>query len=272
MTTLVLAGTGKTGGRLVPRLIERGVDVRVGSRRASPPFDWTDRTTWEPALRSVDAIYLAYYPDAGFPGAAEAVGAFTDLAVQQGVRRIVLLADRGAREAQRCEEVVRDSGTEWTVLRAGFITQNFSEEFLAAAVRSGVVALPAGSVTEPFLDARDIADVAAIALTTEGHAGATYDLTGPDLLTFADAIAEIATAVDRELRYVPVPAAQFASTLTERGAPAEYAQPLAALLEEVFDGRRSVRTDHVARVLSRAPWNFGDYVRETAPTGVWDPE
>jgi uncharacterized protein YbjT (DUF2867 family) len=268
--TLVLAGTGKTGRRLVTRLRERDVPVRVGSRRGSPPFDWEDEATWIPAVHGAGAVYLAYYPDAGFPGAAAAIGTFADLAVREGVRRIVLLADRGAREAERGEAAVRDSGAEWTVLRAGFITQNFSEEFLAEAVRAGVVALPAGAVAEPFIDAEDIADVAASALTTDEHAGAVYELTGPRLMSFADAVAEIATAVDREIRYVPVSAQRFASALTERGAPAEYARMLAALLDEVFDGRRAVLTDDVERVLGRAPRDFRRYVRDTAPTGIWD--
>jgi uncharacterized protein YbjT (DUF2867 family) len=269
--TLVLAGTGKTGRRLVTRLRERDVPVRVGSRRGSPPFDWEDEATWIPAVHGAGAVYLAYYPDAGFPGAAAAIGTFADLAVREGVRRIVLLADRGAREAERGEAAVRDSGAEWTVLRAGFITQNFSEEFLAGAVRAGVVALPAGSVAEPFLDAEDIAEVAATVLTTDGHAGAVHELTGPRLLTFADAVAEIGAAVGREIRYVPVTADRFASTLTEQGAPAEYARMLAALMDAVFDGSRATRTDHVERVTGRAPRDFGDYVRETAPTGIWNP-
>ncbi|MUL41331.1 NAD(P)H-binding protein [Streptomonospora sp. PA3] len=268
--TLVLAGTGKTGRRVVSGLAARGFPVRVGSRRADPPFDWQDDTTWEPALRGVDAAYVAFYPDAAFPGAAGTVGAFANLAVACGVRRLVLLADRGAAEAERCEQAVRDAGAEWTVVRAGFITQNFSEAFLAELVRAGVVALPVGDVGEPFTDAEDIADVAVAALTGDGHAGRIHDVTGPRLLTFADAVGEIAAAARREVRYLPVTPERFVAALTGRGVPAEYATQLAGLLAEVFDGRRAEVTDTVERVLGRPPRDFADYAREAAATGVWD--
>ena len=268
--TLVLAGTGKTGSRVVSGLEARGVPVRVGSRRAEPPFDWQDDTTWEPALRGMDAVYVAYHPDAAFPGAARRVGSFADLAVACGVRRLVLLADRGAAEAERCEQAVRDSGADWTVVRAGFITQNFGEAFLVELVRSGVVALPAGHVAEPFTDAEDIADVAVAALTEDGHGGRVHEVTGPRLLTFADAVGEIADKSGREVRDVPVTPERFVSSLTARGVSAQYATQLADLMAEVFDGRRAHVTGTVERVLGRPPRDFSAYARETAATGVWD--
>ncbi|EFL25391.1 conserved hypothetical protein [Streptomyces himastatinicus ATCC 53653] len=242
----------------------------MGSRRAEPPFDWHDDTTWEPALRGADAAYVAFYPDAAFPGAAGTVGSFADLAVARGVRRLVLLADRGAAEAERCEQAVRGSGAEWTIVRAGFITQNFSEAFLAELVRAGVVALPVGDVAEPFTDAEDIADVAVAALTENGHAGQIHEVTGPRLLTFADAVGEIARVTRRDVRYLPVTPEQFVSSLTGRGVPAEYATQLAGLMAEVFDGRRATVTDTVERVLGRPPHDFAEYARKTAATGVWD--
>ncbi|WP_141923062.1 NmrA family NAD(P)-binding protein [Haloactinospora alba] len=269
--TLVLAGTGKTGRRVVERLTARGVPVRVGSRSTTPPFDWRDQATWEPALQGVGAAYVAYHPDAAFPGAAKTVGAFAELAVSCGVTRLVLLADRGASEAERCEEAVRESGAEWTVVRTGFISQNFSEDVLADAVRTGVVALPAGRVAEPFIDAEDIADVASAALTEDGHVGETYEVTGPRLLTFAEAVAEIGEATGRTLRYQPVSLEQFTQRLKEQATPAAFARPLADLMAEVFDGRRARLADGVQRALRREPRDFRDYVRATAATGVWSP-
>lgn len=251
-------------------LVARDMPVRVGSRCAEPPFDWQDDTTWEPALRGMDAAYVAFYPDAAFPGAARTVGSFANLAVACGVRRLVLLADRGADEAERCEQAVRDSGAEWTIVRAGFITQNFSEAFPVELVRAGVVALPAGDVAEPFTDAEDIADVAVAALTENGHAGRIHDVTGPRLLTFADAVGEIARVTRREVRYLPVTPEQFVSSLTGRGVPIEYATQLAGLMVEVFDGRRAHVTDTVERILGRPPRDFAEYAQKTAATGVWD--
>ncbi len=218
----------------------------------------------------MDAAYVAFYPDAAFPGAARAVGSFADLAVARGVRRLVLLADRGADEAERCEQAVRDSGAEWTIVRAGFITQNFSEAFLVELVRAGVVALPAGDVAEPFTDAEDIADVAVAALTENGHAGRIHDVTGPRLLTFADAVGEIARVTRREVRYLSVTPEQFVSSLTRRSVPAEYAKQLASLMVEVFDGHRAKVTDTVERILGRPPRDFAEYAHKTAATGVWD--
>ncbi|MBA6439309.1 MULTISPECIES: NAD(P)H-binding protein [Streptomyces] len=269
-TTLVLAGTGKTGRRVVSGLRARDMPVRVGSRSAEPPFDWQDDTTWEPALRGMDSAYVAYHPDAAFPGAAKAVGSFAELAVARGVRRLVLLADRGAAEAERCEQAVRDSGAEWTVVRAGFITQNFNEGFLVELVRAGVVALPVGDVAEPFTDAEDIADVAVAALTENGHAGRIHEVTGPRLSTFADAVGEIARVTGREVRYLPVTPERFVSSLTRRGVPAAYATRLTSLMVEVFDGRRAETTDTVERILGRPPRDFTEYVRETAVTGIWN--
>jgi uncharacterized protein YbjT (DUF2867 family) len=267
---LVLAGTGKTGRRVVSGLEARDLPVRIGSRHADPPFDWQDDTTWASALRGVDAAYVAFYPDAAFPGAAQVVRSFAGLAVAGGARRLVLLADRGSAEAERCERAVRDSGAEWTIVRAGFITQNFSEAFLVELVRAGVVALPAGEVAEPFTDAEDIADVAVAALTGNGHAGRIHDVTGPRLLTFADAVGEIARVTRREVRYLPVTPEQFASSLTRRGVPAEYATQLTSLMVEVFDGSRANTTDTVERILVRPPRDFTEYVRKTAATGIWN--
>jgi len=192
--TLVLGGTGKTGRRVAQRLTERGVPIRIGSRSGEPPFDWNDPSTWGPALRDVRSAYVTYYPDLAVPGASESIGELAALAVKSGVRRLVLLSGRGEEGALLGEMAVQESGAEWTILRSTWFSQNFSEGFFLDQVRSGEVALPAGSVKEPFVDAEDIADVAVAALTEHRHGGEVYELTGPRLLTFAEAIEEIAEA------------------------------------------------------------------------------
>ncbi|MGH8827086.1 MAG: SDR family oxidoreductase, partial [Jiangellaceae bacterium] len=186
-TTLIVGGTGKTGRRVAQRLTARGLPVRVGSRSGEPPFDWTDRATWAPALRGTDAAYVTYYPDLAVPGAADTIGAFADLAVDRGVRRLILLSGRGEAEAQRAEQRVQESEADWTILRSSWFSQNFSESFFLESVLSGEIAVPAGNVREPFTDANDIADAAVAALTEDGHTGQLYELTGPRLLTFAEA-------------------------------------------------------------------------------------
>jgi uncharacterized protein YbjT (DUF2867 family) len=268
---LVLGGTGKTGRRILERLTARGVPTRVGTRSGEPPFDWDDRTTWFAAVEGVTAAYISYYPDLALPGAADTVGALARLAVDTGVRRLVLLSGRGEEEAERAEQLVRDSGAEVTILRSTWFSQNFDESYFLDGVRSGVLALPAGDTPEPFVDADDIADIAVAAFTEPGHEGKLYELTGPRLLTFAEAVQEIAAATGREIRYQPVSIEEFTAALAEQDVPDQIISLLAFLFTEVLDGRNAHLTDGVQQALGRPPRDFADYARRTAATGVWNP-
>jgi len=245
--------------------------VRAASRSGETCFDWQDEETWAPALAGVDAVYITYYPDLAFPGAADTVGAFADLAVRNGVRRLVLLSGRGEEGARRAEVRVETSGADWTIVRCAFFNQNFSETFVDA-VRHNVLTMPGGDTAEPFLDAEDIADVVVAALTDDRHIGQLYELTGPRLLTLADAADELSTAMGREVQYVPVTPEEYASELVTHGMPKEEAEPISELIAEVLDGRNSYLTDGVRRALGRPPRDFADYARDTAATGVWNLE
>ena len=267
--TLVLGATGKTGRRVAERLTARGIPIRLGSRSGNPPFDWEDRNTWPSVLRGVSAAYVTYYPDISVPGAADTVGAFAEMAVESGVRRLVLLSGRGEDGALLSERAVQDSGAEWTILRSTWFSQNFNEGFFFDQVVSGEVALPMGNVQEPFVDADDIADIAVAALTDDRHSGQVYELTGPRLLTFPEAIRDIAHAVGRDIRYVQLSPAQYESLLLEQQVPAEVASLIRYLFTEVLDGRNSHLTDGVERALGRRPRDFADFVKEAARSGVW---
>jgi uncharacterized protein YbjT (DUF2867 family) len=269
--TLVLGGTGKTGRRIVERLAARGVPARVGSRSGQPPFNWEDGSTWAPVLEGVGSAYVSYYPDLAVPGAPEAVGSFADLAVQSGVHRLVLVAGRGEPEAERAEDAVRESGAELTIVRSTWFAQNFSEDYWREGILNGELALPAGDVPEPFVDADDIADVAVAALTDDRHIGELYTLTGPRLLTFAEAVDEIARATGRGIGYVRVSIDEFAAAAAAQGVPPEFVELLGYLFSEVLDGRNAHVTDGVQRALGREPRDFSDYVRDAAASGVWDP-
>jgi uncharacterized protein YbjT (DUF2867 family) len=268
--TLVLGGTGKTGRRVAERLVARGLPVRLGSRSGKPPFDWEDRANWAPALSGVGSVYLTYYPDIAVPGAVDTVRSLVALAVASGVQRLVLLSGRGEDEAERAEEVVQASGVDWTIVRSSWFNQNFSENYLLDAVLGGEVVLPVGDVAEPFIDADDIADVAVAALTEDGHAGQLYEVTGPRLLTFSEAVAEIAAATCREIRYVQVSPEQYASALEAEGVPADFVWLVNYLFTTIMDGRNAQVKDGVQRALGREPRDFSDYAWETAATGVWD--
>lgn len=268
--TLVTGGTGKTGKRVAERLTALGYPVRIGSRSATPAFEWDDPATWDNALRGVDAAYVVYYPDLGFPGAADTLASFAAAAVRHGVRRLVLLSGRGEEEAAAAEQAMRAVAPELTVIRCSWFAQNFSEHFLLGPVLDGLIALPAGDVPEPFVDTNDVADVAVAALTQEGHAGELYELTGPRLLTFADVAAELTEATGREVIYVPVTAEEYGAAAAKAGVPEEEIAPLTELFTKVLDGRNANVTHAVEKVLGRPATDFADYARTAAATGVWD--
>jgi uncharacterized protein YbjT (DUF2867 family) len=265
---LVLGATGKTGRRIIERLLARDVPVRRGSRMATPPFDWQDQGTWGAAVDGVRAVYISFQPDLAVPGAPETVGAFARTAVQAGVQRLVLLSGRGEEEALRTEKIVQASGAEVTVLRCSWFTQNFTEGSFLPDLLSGDVALPVGTVGEPFLDADDIADGAVAALLEDGHAGRVYELTGPRLMTFQEAVAEIALASGRSITFGTVPLEEYAAALSEIGVPAAEVALLKYLFGEVLDGRNESVTDGVMQLVGRPAGDPSDYIRTAVAAGA----
>jgi uncharacterized protein YbjT (DUF2867 family) len=265
---LVLGANGKTGRRIVERLRARDVPVRQGSRMATPSFDWQSQRTWDAVVDGVRAAYISFQPDLAVPGAPETVGAFAHLAVQAGVQRLVLLSGRGEQEALRAEEIVQACGAEVTVLRCSWFTQNFTEGTFVPDVLSGEVMLPVGSVREPFLDADDIADAAVAALLDNGHAGRLYELTGPRLMSFEDAVAEIASVTGRPITFHPVPLEEYAAILNSVGVSADEVALVTYLFSEVLDGRNESVTDGVRQVLGRSPRDLRDSVRTALAAGA----
>ncbi|MCO8312538.1 NAD(P)H-binding protein [Pseudomonas mandelii] len=271
-TILILGATGKTGRRITQRLKAAGQPVREGSRAANPPFDWEDQTTWNAALEGIHAVYIAYQPDLAVPGALETVQAFTDLAVKSGVSKLVLLSGRGEVEAEQAERVIQNSGVDWTILRASWFSQNFSEAHFLEPVLQGELALPVGNIAEPFVDAEDIAEIAVEALTKPGHSSQLYELTGPRALTFAEAVNEIARETQRDIRFVAVPPQAYRQALEQEQLPAQLIDLVLYLFTTVLDGRNTPIADGVQRALGRPARDFTDYVRRTAVTGGWGGE
>ncbi|MEO3875456.1 NmrA family transcriptional regulator [Nonomuraea sp. B12E4] len=269
MTILVLGGTGKTGRRIVDRLTALDVPVRVGSRSATPAFAWDDRSTWPDVLDGATAAYLSYYPDLAMPGAYDDIKAFTELALDKGVRRLVLLSGRGEPEAQASERTIQESGAEWTILRCSWFMQNFSEGHLLDQVLEGVIAIPAADVPEPFLDVDDIADAAVAALTQPGHGGKLYELTGPRLLTFAEVARELSEATGRQIVSLQVTREEFVAAAVAAGALREEAEGLAEMFTDILDGRNAHLNDGVHEALGRPARDFTDFARANAKT--WTP-
>jgi len=267
-TILVIGSTGKTGKRVVDQLERRGFAVRHGSRSSDTPFDWEDRRTWAPAMAGVDKVYITYYPDLAVPGSVDAVRGLTDMAKEAGVRHVVLLSGRNETEAERAEDVVKASGLPWTIVRCAFFSQNFDEGAWLDEVLAGAVSLPVDDAQEPFVDADDIADVVVAALTDDRHVGRLYELTGPRLLSFRDAVAEIGKAAGRDIAFVSVPIDEYTAMLSEHGLPQDFIWLLNHLFTDVL-GSKAQLADGVQRALGREPKDFADYAREAAATGVW---
>ena len=267
--TLVLGGTGKTGRRVAERLKARGVRTRIASRSGTRSFDWNDQSTWETVLDGVTAAYITYAPDLAIPGATDTVRDFVDKAVNQGVQRLVLLSGRGEEEAQLCERIVQESGVEWTVVRASWFNQNFSEGEFLGMVLDGAITLPAADVAEPFVDVDDIAEVAVAALTGDGHNGEIYEVTGPRMLTFTEVAKEISLAAGRDVQFIQIPKEAFAAGIAESGAPEEIAWLLSYLFDTVLDGRNAYLCDGVQRALGREPTDFAEFANRIAASGAW---
>ncbi|WP_431044575.1 NAD(P)H-binding protein [Streptomyces sp. P1-3] len=268
-TTLVLGGTGKTGRRVIEQLTARDIRTRSASRTGETPFDWLDRSTWEPALADVRAVYLVYLQDLGHPDAAPHIRDFLRLAASRGVERVVMLSARGWDAAHPAEQAVRDAGIDWTILRPTWFAQNFSEDMFLPSILGGELRLPTADGHEPFIDAEDVAAVAVAALTEDGHSGQVYELSGPRLLTFGDAVALIAKATGRDVRYTPISSEEFIADLLQAGLTAEEAPVVDGLLGIIARGGNAYLSDGVQRALGREPRDFAGFAERTADTGAW---
>ncbi|GGM47192.1 NmrA family protein [Micromonospora sonchi] len=268
---LVIGASGKTGRRLVRRLRGAGERVRAASRSGEVRFDWTQPTTWLRAVAGASAVYLIAPAD---PAAAND---FVSQAVQSGVGRFVALSGRGIDKIDQdfspsmvgAEQAVRDSGVEWTIIRANNFNQNFDEDLWHQPLIDGRLALPMGATPEPFVDAQDIADVAAALLTENGHHGQVYDLSGPHALTFAEAVTTIAKAAGRSVQYVELTPEQYRTELLAEGYSADDATALNAMFAGMRAGYLAQPTDAVRRILGRDPIDFDTYVARAATAGAW---
>lgn len=264
---LIIGGKGKTGSRVAERLQAKGKEIRFASR--STGFDWTDRSTWAGALQDVSAAYITYYPDLAVKGAPDDIEALAKLAVSLGLKRLVLLSGRGEPAAQESERRLKNSGADWTIVRASWFNQNFDEGQFLPMILEGEMALPVSQVREPFIDADDIADVVVAALTDPRHIGELYEVTGPRLMTFAETIAEISKASGREVTFQTISNEEFEEGLKVAEVPDDLAELLVELFTVVLDGRNEYLTDGVHRALGRSPKDFAGYAKDAAARGVW---
>lgn len=264
---LILGGAGKTGRRVAERLEVLGLPTRLASRSTSPAFDWDDRSTWSPAVEGAGAIFFAYQPDLSVSHAKDDVTEIIALVRKAGAGRIVTLVGRNEAEADPAERVLIDAGG--TMLRCAWFSQNFSEGMFAEMVMAGEVALPVSpSVREAFVDVDDIADVAVKALIEDGHAGQIYELSGPRLITFPGAVAEVAKASGRDIAFRTIDIGDYKAGARQAGLPENIVDLLDMLFNETLDGRNEYMTDTIQHVLGRPARDFADYARDAA-AGAW---
>ena len=265
---LVIGATGKTGARVAAKLEAKKLPVRRGSRRSAIPFDWESPETWAPALRGVRAAYVTYFPDLAFPGAVEKLESLVETAKDAGVEHLVLLSGRGEHHARLGEEVVRNSGIDFTLVRAAWFAQNFSEGYLRDPILAGVLPMPGGDIAEPIIDIDDIADVAVAALTETGHRGKLYEVTGPRLMTFAEMAEVLGQAIGRPIQHIPISFDDFHANVAAAGG--EFvANVFTAIARETLDGRNAHTTDGVMQALGRPPRDFAEFAADAARAGTW---
>jgi uncharacterized protein YbjT (DUF2867 family) len=267
---LVTGGKGKTGRKVVERLTGPGRTVRIGSRSETPSFDWENPATWAGALEGMDTVYITFQPDLAVPGAVKIIKKFTTQAVKSGIQKLVLLSGKGEKEAELCEQVVMNAGADWTIVRASWFNQNFSESFLLDPILAGHVALPRADALIPFVDADDIADVVVESLLDDKHSGQIYELTGPRQLTFKQVTEEVSKITGRDIKFDSISIDEYTKMLGEYQVPEDIIWLINYLFTEVLVDRNSIVTNDIEKVLGREAKDFTEYVSETAKTGIWN--
>ncbi len=265
---LVVGATGKTGSRVARKLQAKGIAVRSGARQSATPFDWEDQATWAPLLAGVSRAYVTYFPDLAFPGAVEKLEAFAKLALKTGLQHIVLLSGRGEHFASMGEDVIRNSGIPFTIVRAAWFAQNFSEGYLRDPILGGVLPMPGGDIAEPIIDIDDIADVVVAALTEDGHLGQRYEVTGPRLMTFAEMAEVLSATLDRPIRHIPIAFEDFHANVAASGGDF-VADVFTQIARETLDGRNAHTADGVERALGRKPRDFATFAKTAMAAGAW---
>jgi uncharacterized protein YbjT (DUF2867 family) len=264
---VVLGATGKVGRRVAVRLGETDARVRPVSTSGSPPFRWEDPDTWGLVVEGIDAAFVMA------PDGLEVDPRFLEAAVAAGVRRLVLLSSKGIevmndRRLLAAEQAVRDSGAEWTIVRSDWFDQNFDEGFLREAVMAGEVTVPLGDARQTFNDLDDVAAVAAAVLTQDGHAGQTYELGGPEALSFGDATAIISDVSGREVRFSG-DASRYVEVMTGFGLPEDQVQAEVEAFTALAGTGDAEVNDTVERVTGRSPVPFRRYAESAAVRGAW---
>jgi uncharacterized protein YbjT (DUF2867 family) len=272
---LVTGATGTTGGAVLRALAERGVQARGLVREPSRAGDVSDLGA-EPAIGdlgdpgslrpALDGVERAYLVSPAGPQQAEYEQAFLEAAREAGVAHVVKLSVLGAAEDApvrfarghaRVERALRDSGLAWTVLRPNGYFQNALA--WTRGLRDGRFHAPVPDAAYSAVDARDVGEAAALALTTDGHAERAHELTGPEALSIR---AQAARLLGEEVAVEEVPVADLRAALVAGGVPAWNAEGLAELLEHYAAGGAAEVSGDLEALLGRPPRTLDDFARD----------
>ena len=272
---LILGGTGRTGSLLAGALASRGMAPRTAARSgADVRFDWDDPATHPDALAGVDRLYLV--TPTMRVSYAEQVGAFLDLAEAAGMRHVTYLSAHNADQAPPEIDIAAVEadlasrhGITHSVLRPSWVMQNFADDHLP--VIDAVITAPSAGNREAFVDAADIAAVAAeTLLDPEAHAGAAYTLTGPQALTFQDVADTIAAVSGRPVAYHDIDQETWINGALAAGVPADYTVILRWLTGAVITGNGSTPTGDIEKVTGRPATTFREFAERN--THAWASE
>jgi uncharacterized protein YbjT (DUF2867 family) len=279
---LVTGATGKVGKEIVLQLKERSVGVRAFVRdeeRARRIFgehvelvvgDLEDADSVRRALEGVDGLFLLTPADLRQD---ELQGRLIDIARLSGVEHVVKLSALGssptapihlARLHWATERRLAAAGMEYTILRPNMFMQNLLE-FADAMAHHDVLFAPLGDGKVAMVDTRDVAAVAAAVLTQDGHDGKTYNITGPEPVSFHDVATELGAALDRKLKYVPITLEQARESMVERGMPEWFADDMRELNRALAMGAARFVSPAVREVAGIEGTTLAEFARDHAP-------
>ena len=276
---LVLGATGNIGRSLIKNLKRFGIGVRAATRMPVPYaiahpdldvvlFDYDDPGTYEKTISGVQKAFVV--TKLADPDPIKTVIPFIDRARDTGLSQIVLVSTMGvdqawARKLHEVEEHLISSGLMYTILRPNWLMQNFSTGFILPMIqKTGTIFVPAGKGRTTFVDTRDVAAVATIALTEEGHLDRTYTLTGSEAMTYEDTAQLLTRVSGRSIRYVPSEEAAFRQSLLSAGWYGEQVEFIAQKYSWVASGEAARKTGDIQKVLGRPPIRFIDFALEHA--------
>jgi uncharacterized protein YbjT (DUF2867 family) len=272
---LIIGATGNVGSHLVKTLVARGEQVRAASRNPKPiegaeaiRIDLNDPATIAPAFEGVDRAYLILPPGELNPIA------LAKPVIEEAARRkakIVLQTAIGVDAddtipLRQVELALQASGTPFVVLRPNWFSDNFAT-YWGHDIANGTIEVPAGEGRSSFIDARDIAESAAGALTSDAFNGQAFVLTGPEAFSYAEAAAILSKAYGRTIGYRSIDDVTFIAKLTPVVGDG-YAQLLAAIYHPVREGWTAAVTDSVARLSGHAPRSLEQWARDNAPVSA----